>query len=149
LNTGLRALLETKLKTQSPGSKIGRRSRAPVLSRWLAAVILSLWPVGVAATACLLDIQPASAQNFGKRTIQGKVFDGDDPAGGATIFLKNLKTRDIKSYTSTPDGAFRFAQVGMVDDYEVWAEKGKKKSATKTVSSFDSRKEMDIDLKLK
>jgi hypothetical protein len=37
----------------------------------------------------------------------------------------------------------------MVDDYEVWAEKGKQKSAVKTISSFDSRKELDIDLKLK
>ena len=120
-----------------------------MLSRWLAAVILSLLPAGAAATVCLLAAQSASAQNFGKRTIQGKVFDGDEPVGGATIFLKNLKTRDIKSYTSTPDGAFRFAQVGMVDDYEVWAEKGKKKSAVKTVSSFDSRQEMFIDLKLK
>jgi hypothetical protein len=47
------------------------------------------------------------------------------------------------------DGSFRFAQVGMVDDYEVWAEQGKKRSATKTVSSFDSRKDVEFDLKLK
>jgi hypothetical protein len=37
----------------------------------------------------------------------------------------------------------------MVDDYEVWAEKDKKKSPVKTVSSFDSRKEIDFELKLK
>jgi len=55
----------------------------------------------------------------------------------------------VRSFSSTADGSFRFAQVGMVDDYEVWAEQGKKKSAVKTVSSFDSRKELDFDLKLK
>ena len=94
--------------------------------------------------------QIAQAQNFGQRTLQGKVIDDREaPVGGATIFLKNLKTRDVKSFTSTPDGSFRFAQVGMVDDYEVWAEQGKKKSSVKTISSFDSRKQLDFDLKLK
>jgi hypothetical protein len=97
-----------------------------------------------------LGVSAAEAQNFGQRTIQGKVLgEGDAPAGGATVFLKNLKSRDVKSFTSTPDGAFRFAQVGMVDDYEVWAEQGKKKSAVKTISSFDSRKLLEYDLKLK
>jgi len=37
----------------------------------------------------------------------------------------------------------------MIDDYEVWAEQGKKKSSVKTISSFDSRTEVDFDLKLK
>jgi hypothetical protein len=90
----------------------------------------------------------AHAQNFGQRVIQGKVYDGDSPVTGATVFLKNLKNRDVKSYT-TVEGAFRFAQVGMVDDYEVWAELGKKKSAVKSVSSFDSRKDVEFELKLK
>jgi hypothetical protein len=90
------------------------------------------------------------AQNFGQRTIQGKVLDeGDAAVSGATVFLENTKNRDVKTFTSTADGSFRFAQVGMIDDYEVWAEKGKKKSAIKTISSFDSRKEVDFDLKLK
>ena len=71
------------------------------------------------------------------------------PVAAATVFLKNLKTRNVKSFTSIADGSFRFAQVGMVDDYEVWAERGKTKSAVKTISSFDSRKEVTFDLKLK
>jgi hypothetical protein len=114
------------------------------LARLLAAIAIT------PACALLTFSAPlAQAQNFGARTIQGIVTENDTHAGGATIFLKNLKTRDIKSYTSTPDGAFRFTQVGMIDDYEVWAERGKKKSAVKTVSSFDSRKQLDLELKLK
>lgn len=98
----------------------------------------------------LLVPRIAEAQNFGQRTIQGKVLDDREAVvSGATVFLKNLKSRDIKSFTSIADGSFRFAQVGMVDDFEVWAEQGKKKSAVKTVSSFDSRKQVEFDLKLK
>jgi hypothetical protein len=124
-------------------------------TRWIAACLmavaaLGLLPVGSLSTGGILGAQIAQAQNFGQRTLQGKVIDDREaPVGGATIFLKNLKTRDVKSFTSTPDGSFRFAQVGMVDDYEVWAELGKKKSSVKTISSFDSRKELDFDLKLK
>ena len=104
----------------------------------------------MAKSSASLGLETAAAQNFGQRTIQGKVLDDRDAAvGGATVFLKNLKNRDIKSFTSIADGSFRFAQVGMVDDYEVWAEQGKKRSATKTVSSFDSRKLLEFDLKLK
>ena len=92
----------------------------------------------------------AQAQNFGQRTILGKVVDDTEtPVGGATVFLKNTKTKNVKSFTSQPNGDYRFAQVGMVDDYEVWAERGKVKSPVKTVSSFDSRKELNLQLKLK
>lgn len=92
----------------------------------------------------------AAAQNFGQRVIQGKVLDDSEQAVvGATVFLENVKSRDVKSFTTPQSGSFRFAQVGMVDDYQVWAEKGKKKSSVKTISSFDSRKEVDFDLHLK
>jgi len=128
---------------------------------WIAASIFTSLALGVfpnyqlglkSGTRASLGLGPqfAEAQNFGQRTIQGKVLDDrESPVAGATVFLKNLKSRDIKSFTSIASGSFRFAQVGMVDDYEVWAEQGKKRSATKTVSSFDSRKDIEFDLKLK
>jgi len=115
----------------------------------MASAVAGFLPIGNPGPAGL-GPQSAAAQNFGQRIIQGKVLgDGDAAAPGATVFLKNVKNRNIKSFTSASDGGFRFAQVGMVDDYEVWAELGKKKSAVKTVSSFDSRKEVNFDLKLK
>jgi hypothetical protein len=92
----------------------------------------------------------AEAQSFSQRTIQGKVVDDTGtPVQAATVFLKNDKTRNVKSFTSTADGSFRFAQVGMVDDYDVWAEHSGHKSAVKTVSAFNSSKEVDFELKLK
>ena len=131
----------------SPRKKIARSTLRSLTLTFLAVLVLAPIPGTHSGS---LAVPAAEAQNFGQRTLQGKVLaDTGAPVGGATIFLKNLKTRDVKSFTSTPDGAFRFAQVGMVDDYEVWAELAKKKSAVKTISSFDSRKLLDFDLKLK
>jgi len=138
----------TQVKTASHNSRPEkfRHGRIVLIAAALfAATAAGVLPAGKSS----LGPQIAEAQNFSQRIIQGKVFEDDAPVGGATVFLKNLKTKNVKSFTSTPDGAFRFAQVGMVDDYEVWAERGPKKSAVKTVSSFDSRKQVEYDLKLK
>jgi hypothetical protein len=92
----------------------------------------------------------AQAQNLGQRVVTGSVIDADSAAvSGATVFLQNLKTKSIRSYTSSKDGRFRFAQVNMSDDYDLWAEKSGKKSAVKTVSSWDARKEFEAELRLK
>jgi hypothetical protein len=82
--------------------------------------------------------------------VSGTVLgESSEPVVGATVFLKNLKTKTIRSYTSTADGHFHFAQIDMSVDYDLWAEKDGKKSASKTVSSWDARKEYITDLKLK
>ena len=120
------------------------------------------WVAGVAFAALAAGLVPmasrggwlaspmAQAQNLGQRVVSGRVVDGDAAdVPGATVFLKNLKTKSIRSYSSTADGKFRFAQVNMVEDYELWAEKDGKKSAVKTVSTWDTRKEFECELKLK
>lgn len=137
-----------RLKRAPFGIRTRRRTGLTMGVVIMAALALGSFP-GTTRSA-ILFAPAAEAQNFGQRTIQGKVLDDREAeVGGATVFIKNLKSRDIKSFTSLPNGSFRFAQVGMVDDYEVWAEQGKKKSAVKTVSSFDSRKDVEFDLKLK
>ncbi|KAA6460242.1 carboxypeptidase regulatory-like domain-containing protein [Acidobacteria bacterium AB60] len=90
------------------------------------------------------------AQNLGQRAVNGTVVDADSaPVLGATVFLRNSKSKSIRSYTSTKDGRFRFVQVNMSEDYDLWAEKDGKKSPVKTVSSWDTRKEVEMELKLK
>jgi hypothetical protein len=118
--------------------------------------------VGVAAaaiTAALaLGVGPFSrvanpagqAQNYGQRVVDGVVIDGNSAeVSGATVFLRNSKTKSIRSFTSSPRGRFRFTQVNMSDDYDLWAEKDGKKSAIKTISSWDTRKEVEEELKIK
>jgi hypothetical protein len=92
----------------------------------------------------------AHAQNLGQRAVTGTVVDANSvPVAGATVFLKDLKSKTMRSYTTAADGHYRFTQVYMAEDHELWAEKDGKKSATKTVSTWDTRKEFISELKLK
>jgi hypothetical protein len=109
------------------------------LAAFAVVIIPAVQPVGV-----------AYAQNLGQRNVAGLVSDSNStPVQGATVFLKNQKTKSIRSYTSSSNGSFRFTQVTMTDDYDLWAEKDGKKSPTKTVSSWDARKDFQTELKLK
>jgi hypothetical protein len=115
-----------------------------------AGLVYVALAAGVVPMARNGGLSAAQAQNLGQRVVTGTVLDADSAAvTGATVFLQNLKTKSIRSYTSAKDGRFRFAQVNMSDDYDLWAEKAGKKSAVKTVSSWDARKEFEAELRLK
>ena len=117
----------------------------------LAAGVMfaALW-AGVLPAGTHGLVGEAQAQNLGQRTVMGSVVDADSAlVTGATVFLRNSKTKSIRSYTSSKDGRFRFAQVSMSDDFDLWAEKEGRKSAVKTVSSWDARKEFETELKIK
>lgn len=121
-----------------------KRSRAR-LTAWALFAALTL-----GAIPSIANVTVASAQNLGQRSVSGLVVDdASAPVQGATVFLKNSKTKAIRSYTSASNGRFRFAQVSMTDDYDLWAEKDGKKSATKTVSSWNASKDYETELKLK
>lgn len=120
-----------------------RSARLAAGAIWAALALGFVLPGSVATPV-------AHAQNFGMRVVGGSVIDADSNAvQGATVFLRNAKSKAIRSYTSTKDGRFRFAQVNMSEDYDLWAEKDGKKSAIKTVSSWDTRKEAEYELKFK
>lgn len=120
------------------------------LIAWAAFAALAGGLVPSTPRNSLFTAPMALAQNLGQRTVAGNVVDGNSMSvSGAVVFLKNLKTKAIRSYTTTKSGRFHFAQVNMVDDYDLWAEKGNRKSDTKTVSSWDSRKDYQTELKMK
>lgn len=126
-----------------------RLNRASLLAG-VALAALAAGVVSMGSSAGLIGPPLARAQNLGQRAVLGSVVDANAaPVAGATVFLKDLKKKSIRSYNSAPDGKFRFAQVNMAVDYEIWAEKNGKKSAVKTVSSWDTRKEFETELKLK
>jgi hypothetical protein len=137
------------LRTIATGELLEGVSAVPaMLYRALLYPVL-LAPV-LLAPSLLLAPAPAYAQNIGQRVVQGLVVDAaSNPSAGATVFLKNLKHKSIRSFTSDPTGRFRFAQVDMAEDQELWAEKAGHKSPVKTVSEWDARKVFETELKLK
>jgi len=83
------------------------------------------------------------------RTVRGVVMDkSDNPLGGSVVFLKNMRTNSVRSNYSDETGSYRFSGLDPNADYEVHAEKDGAKSPTKTVSSFDSRKDIVLNLKI-
>jgi len=109
-----------------------RSSRA----RFAAALVFFALAAGVAPLGLRGPVPEAQAQNLGQRVVMGSVVNADSTSiAGATVFLRNAKTKSIRSYTSTKEGRFRFAQVNKSEDYDLWAEKDGRKSTTKTVSS--------------
>jgi len=83
------------------------------------------------------------------RTVRGVVLDkSDGPISASVVFLKNMRTNAVRSYISDGTGNYRFSGLDPNADYELHAEKDGVKSQTRTVSSFDSRKDMVLNLKL-
>src|SRR6516162_6425111 len=74
------------------------------------------------------------------RTLTGLVLDkSDHPVPNAVVYLKNAKTLAVKSFFAEKDGSYRFPELALNIDYEIYAEKDGKKSDSKTLSQFDDR----------
>jgi hypothetical protein len=83
------------------------------------------------------------------RTVRGVVLDkSENPISGSVVFLKNTRTNSVRSNYTDDTGKYRFSGLDPNTDYEVHAEKEGAKSQTRTISSFDGRKEIDLNLKI-
>jgi hypothetical protein len=82
------------------------------------------------------------------RLLYGKVLDPqDNPVVGAIVYLTNTRTHAVKTYIVGQDGTYRFPGLSTVD-YEVYAQYKERKSDTKSVSQFDDRSQVYVDLKI-
>jgi hypothetical protein len=83
------------------------------------------------------------------RLLFGKVFDTqDNPLPDAVVYLTNTRTRAVKTYIVNTDGAYRFPALSTSVDYEVYAQYKGRKSEIKSLSQFDDRTEVYLDLKI-
>ena len=90
------------------------------------------------------------AETANQRSVQGTVNDAkDNPVNGAVVYIKNVKTLQIRSFITKDQGAYYFHSLSPDVDYELHAESNGATSPNKTLSSFDSRKQAIINLKLK
>ena len=83
------------------------------------------------------------------RLVLGKVLDqGDNPVPDAVVYLTNTRTRAIKTYIVGPDGTYRFPALSTAIDYEIYAQYKGRKSDAKSLSQFDDRSQVYLDLRI-
>ncbi len=109
--------------------------------------------LGVVMALGLLLVPPARAQKKDSqvqlRTVHGGVVDKNDtPVPGSIVYLLNVKTQAVTTHFADDAGSYRFSGLDPNVDYEVHAEHGDMMSGTRTISSFDTRRDIDYTLKL-
>jgi hypothetical protein len=93
--------------------------------------------------------EPSEKKTDNSRTLSGRVADKQDAAlPNAVVYLTNTRTRAVKTYIVGEDGTYRFPSLAPNIDYEVYAQYNGHKSDTKTVSQFDNRQQLNINLKI-
>src|SRR5882672_3862125 len=110
----------------------------------------------VALSLLLVALAVASLPAFSKdksgdagRLLTGKVVDKQDaPLPSSVVYLANTRTRAVKTFIVGQDGNYRFPALSPNVDYEVYAQYQGHKSDTKTVSQFDSRPQVNINLRI-
>jgi hypothetical protein len=113
----------------------------------------ALFPLALIVALGLAASQPSAAQDkkgdAQLRTIRGTVLDKDEtPTPSGVVYLLNVKTQAVKTYIADEAGNYRFSGLDPNVDYEVHAEHNDMTSATRTISSFDSRRDVELVLKL-
>lgn len=83
------------------------------------------------------------------RTLTGMVSNQHgSPLGDSVVYLTNTRTMGVKTYIVGKDGTYRFPALSPNIDYQVYAQYQTHKSDTKTLSSFDSRPNAVINLRV-
>ena len=115
---------------------------------WLVLMLVPLFMTSLALSfyAAAQD----SKREAQLRTVRGVVAEksSESPIPSAVVFLKNTRTNAVRSYISDDEGNYRFSGLDPNTDYEIYAEKDGAKSSTRTVSSFDSKKDIVLNLKI-
>ena len=118
------------------------------MTKLFRIALLSLAALAVSG-AVVSWAAPEKKKESTLRTLEGYVYgQGDTPLPAAVVYLKNTKTLAVKSLYASDDGSYRFNALSPNTDYEIFAEYKGKRSDTKTLSSFDSRTQARINLKI-
>ena len=115
----------------------------------IAAILLASGALLAAPAAWAPEFAQRGSQGD-SRTLTGHVLNSqNEPLQKAIVYLKNTKNLAIKTYITEPDGTFRFSGLSNNIDYEVYAEHDGARSDIKTLSGFDSRRQVNMTLKIK
>jgi hypothetical protein len=115
------------------------------MKRTVAVVTVVL----LAMTASAAFAQRSKKNDTGTRSVEGVVSNADEsPANGAVVQLENTKTQQIRSYITKEDGKYHFYELSTEVDYKLKADHSGATSGSKTLSTFDGRKQATLNLKL-
>jgi hypothetical protein len=113
----------------------------------IVPVVICLAMLAAAAIAQDQEKRDKKAEEL--RTVHGQVVDkGENPVPGSVVYLVNVKTQAVRTLYAGDDGGYRFSGLDPNVDYEIHAEHEESASATRTISNFDSRRDIDVTLKL-
>lgn len=108
--------------------------------------------------ACLVPAQTptdtgpsnsSSSRAIASRAIEGTVLSSSRaPVPGAIVQIKDMKTLQVRSYIAQQDGKYHFWGLSTDVNYQLRAMAGGLASKTKTVSVFNSRSKVTLNLKL-
>ena len=115
--------------------------------RAIQVVFLFLLALAIVFPAVTQDKQDKKDSQL--RTVHGSVLDkSENPVPSSVVYLMNLRTQAVKTYIADDAAIYRFSGLDPNVDYEIHAEHDDLISPTRTVSSFDSRRDIELTLKL-
>lgn len=108
-----------------------------------------LFVAAILALASITAVAQDAKREAQLRTVHGIVQDkSENLVSESVVFLKNTRTNVVRSSYTDSTGKYRFSGLDPNADYEIHAEKEGTKSSTHTISSFDSRKDISLNLKI-
>jgi protocatechuate 3,4-dioxygenase beta subunit len=114
-----------------------------------AAFIVLVFLAALTPARAQNDQDKQSKKDAQVRTVHGVVLDKDENVViGGVVYLQNKKTQVIRTYISDDEGQYRFSGLDPNVDYEIHAELNGITSITRTISSFDTRKDLVLSLKM-
>ena len=97
----------------------------------------------ITVLALAMSVPLAAQKDAPTRSVKGLVTDQSEaPLAGAVVQLKNTKTLQVKSFIADDKGSYYFHGLDPNVDYELKAQHAGVASRTRTVSSFDDRREV-------
>jgi hypothetical protein len=107
-----------------------------------------------AATLAGAQLQPPRFRELKESAPQTRTLTGfvsnqhGAPLSDSVVYLTNTRSMNVKTYIVGKDGMYRFPALSPNVDYQVYAQYKDRKSDTKTLSSFDSRPNAVINLRI-
>ncbi len=115
------------------------------------AVLIGMLLAGVLALAQspAPHFYPVKERAPQTRTLTGFVSNQHgSPLSDSVVYLTNTRSMNVKTYIVGKDGMYRFPALSPDIDYQIYAQYKGQKSDTKTLSSFDSRPNAVINLRI-